>query len=209
MTPAPTKAPSRTDDPPGTSRTRDAASSRLRGRVSLSRNGTPGSDPGNAAMSPQRKPTRMPCLTHACTRQPAGAPGSGVAARTRPAESSARRVANAARASSRSASPAAAWSRSMVACSVSVSVVTVEGLRGGCRRRSARGRSAAGDRRSSQVVGVAPACGLSDRGRGASRHAVASPAAGPRGVASPTPSSSSTRTIFSSDAGRGGAMGSR
>ena len=44
---------------------------------------------------------------------------------------------------------------------------------------------------------------------GRDRHADAPPAAASRGAAPSTPSSSSTPTILSSDAGRGGAMGSR
>ena len=49
-------------------------------------------------MSPERKPSRMPCLTQALTRQPVGAAASGSAARTLPADSAARSRSNAARA---------------------------------------------------------------------------------------------------------------
>ena len=107
MTPRPRYAPSRTDDPPGTSRTFDAVESDRRGSVSLSRYGESALGESNATTSPQRNPTRMPCLTQGLTRQPVGDDGSGSAARTRPAASSVRRSAKAPRASSRSAS--AAW----------------------------------------------------------------------------------------------------
>ena len=48
--------------------------------------------------SPKQKPTRMPCFTQTLTRQPVGEDGSGSAARTRPAASSARSRANVSRA---------------------------------------------------------------------------------------------------------------
>src|SRR5262245_59207508 len=69
-------------------------------------------------MSPNRKPSRMPCLTHVLTRHPHALAGSGSAARTVPADNASRRRANAARAASRSAEAPAATSASMSACRV-------------------------------------------------------------------------------------------
>ena len=52
----------------------------LRGSVSLSRYGELLFAEGNVAIAPQRKPTRIPSLTQALTRQPVSVEASGSAA---------------------------------------------------------------------------------------------------------------------------------
>src|SRR5436190_18090287 len=85
MTPFATYAPSRMDDPPGTTRTPIAVVIFFSGSVSLSaKNQRPSID--TSTRSPQRNPTRIPCFTHVLTRQPVGADASGSAARPRPAD---------------------------------------------------------------------------------------------------------------------------
>src|SRR5262249_48448801 len=64
-------------------------------------------------MSPNLKPSRMPCFTQVLTRQPSGAAASGAAARPAPEESASRSPANAARARSRSADAPAVTSSLM------------------------------------------------------------------------------------------------
>src|SRR5580765_988460 len=120
ITPGAMNAPSRTDDPPGTMRTPSAAPPKRRsGSVSLSKNGQGRSAVSDmSTVSPKRNPMRMPCLTHAFTRQPEGLAASFSAARTRPAESSARRRANASRATVRSALAPAEASASMSSFSI-------------------------------------------------------------------------------------------
>src|SRR5450432_2986085 len=59
-------------------------------------------------MSPNLKPSRMPCFTQRLTRQPIGLDASGSAARTWPDDNASRSRANTARASSRSADAPAA-----------------------------------------------------------------------------------------------------
>src|SRR4029077_11468048 len=103
MTPAAMYAPSRTDDPPGTMRTLDPAAYFFSGSVSLSKNGHLPWSIDTSLLSPNLKPSRIPCLTHVFTRQPTGDDGSGSAARTSPADSAARRSTNIARADSLSA----------------------------------------------------------------------------------------------------------
>src|SRR5713101_3887600 len=67
-------------------------------------------------MSPNLKPRRMPCLTHALTRQPVAVEASGSAARTCPEESASRSRANTVRAVSRSAAGPASTS-DLISCS--------------------------------------------------------------------------------------------
>ena len=148
ITPAPTNAPSRIEEPPGTSLIRDDGSSGLSGSVSLSRNGTRGSGPATGAISPQRKPTRMPRLTQVFTVHPVGESGSGTAARMRPDASSVRKAANTVRAASRSASAPAAYRRSMVVASGEGSAVTVA-------------FSVAGAAPRSKTAGIFPRCAVS------------------------------------------------
>src|SRR3990167_4784559 len=65
-------------------------------------------------MSPKRKPRRMPCFTHALTRQPLGDAGAGSADRTVPASRAAFSSSSAARAAVLSAPAPAAARVSMV-----------------------------------------------------------------------------------------------
>src|SRR5579862_1992849 len=60
-----TYAPRRTDDPPGTTRTRSASENRRAGKVSLSTK-LSGGEPLSAS-SPSRNPNRIPCLTQGLT----------------------------------------------------------------------------------------------------------------------------------------------
>src|ERR687891_544932 len=77
MTPLATYAPSRIDEPPGTTRTPIAALIFLSGSVSLSPKNQRPLSTETSTRSPQRKPTRMPCFTQVLTRQPVGAAASG------------------------------------------------------------------------------------------------------------------------------------
>src|SRR3954471_23902464 len=103
MTPAAMYAPSRTDDPPGTMRTFAPAGYFFIGSVSLSKNGHLPWSIDTSLLSPNLKPSRIPCFTHVFTRQPTGDEASGSAARTSPADSAARSFSNIARADSLSA----------------------------------------------------------------------------------------------------------
>src|ERR1700756_2880133 len=100
MTDGATYDPSRTDEPPGPTRTRSAPEKRLAGKVSLSTNDKPLPISAN---SPSRNPRRMPCFTHALTTH---RPSFFSAARIFPWVSASRNSRNACRASGlRSTSP--------------------------------------------------------------------------------------------------------
>src|SRR5258705_8666833 len=103
MTPAAMYAPSRTDDPPGTMRTFEPAAYFFSGSVSLSKNGHLPWSIDTSLLSPNLKPSTIPCFTQILTFQPNGDDASGSAARTSPADSPARSVSNIARAASLSA----------------------------------------------------------------------------------------------------------
>src|SRR5688572_20475013 len=90
ITPFATYAPSRIDEPPGTTRTPMAVLIFLSGSVSLSPKNQRPPSIDTSSRSPHRNPTRIPCFTHVLTRQPVGADASGSAARTRPADISSR-----------------------------------------------------------------------------------------------------------------------
>ena len=75
MTPRARYAPSRTDDPPGTTRTPSAVDTRFSGSVSLSTNGQRPWSIDTSASAPHRNPSRIPCFTQAFTRQPVGLAG--------------------------------------------------------------------------------------------------------------------------------------
>src|SRR6185436_1137733 len=164
ITPRPRKAPSRTAEPPGTRRMPAWTPARKRrtGSVSLSKNWTSRSTwvSDMSTVSPNLKPSRMPCLTHAFTRQPVGAEGSGDAARTSPADSASRSRVKTARALVRSAAVPAATS-------ASTSAWRVNG--------SGRRRSASYQRRLDEAEFVEHACDLLLRvlARRAHRQAVA------------------------------------
>src|SRR5262249_27645079 len=84
MTPAPIYAPSGTADPPGTIRTLAPGAYFFIGSVSLSKNGHLPWSIDTSVVSPNLKPSRMPCFTHVLTRQPTGDWASGSAALTSP-----------------------------------------------------------------------------------------------------------------------------
>src|SRR6266576_1255789 len=67
MTEGATYEPTRTDDPPGTTRTRSATENLRAGKVSLSTNDSAASP--ISVNSPMRNPNKMPCFTHAFTTQ--------------------------------------------------------------------------------------------------------------------------------------------
>src|SRR5690242_5630446 len=81
-------------------------------------------------MSPNLKPRRMPCLTHALTRQPVAVDESGSAARAAPDDSASRSRANVARTASRSASAPAATCRVISDSSMAVRPVRLLDERG-------------------------------------------------------------------------------
>src|ERR1700733_9476656 len=92
-TPRDKYAPARTEEPPGTTRTPSPAAKRRAGKVFLSTKERPGKErlaDGISSSAPRRKPSRIPCLTQAFTRQPVGEAASGSAARTSPASSAER-----------------------------------------------------------------------------------------------------------------------
>ena len=91
-TPRATKAPARTEEPPGTTRTPSPAAKRRAGKVCLSTNERPVA--GISSSAPRRNPSRMPRLTQAFTRQREGEAASGSAARTSPASSAERSARN-------------------------------------------------------------------------------------------------------------------
>src|SRR5262245_8983662 len=95
ITPRPRYAPSRMLDPPGTTRTADQGPSGLSGSVSLSKKGHRPWSADMSMVSPARKPSRIPRLTHVFTFQPDGDSASGSAARTDPSESAPRSDTNA------------------------------------------------------------------------------------------------------------------
>src|SRR5580658_5762511 len=104
-----TYAPTRTDEPPGTMRTRSAVENCRAGKVSLSTK-VSGVQPVSVS-SPKRNPSRMPCFTHALTIQWASPSSFGIfsAARILPWVSASRNSRNTGRASGlRSTSPSAA-----------------------------------------------------------------------------------------------------
>src|SRR4029079_1640780 len=109
ITPLPMYAPSRMDEPPGTTRTPILTSIFLRGSVSLSAKKwlqltlPPSGGEDRSTRRPHRNPSRMPFLIQVFTRQPVDVDGSGSADRTCPEESSFRSVANTSRDSSWSA----------------------------------------------------------------------------------------------------------
>src|SRR5437870_3701327 len=103
ITPGAMYAPSRTDDPPGTIRTLDPAACFFIGSVSLSKNGHLPCSIDTSFVSPNLKPSRMPCFTQALTCHPTADDRSGSAARTSPADNAARSRSNIARADSLSA----------------------------------------------------------------------------------------------------------
>ena len=104
ITPCARKAPPRTLDPPGTTRT-PSSGINLRGRkVALSTKDNPSADPMDCVL-PNRNPSKIPLFTHPFTRQPRGREASGSAARNVPASSASR---NSKKASSASEFPIAA-----------------------------------------------------------------------------------------------------
>src|SRR5262249_3430501 len=83
-TPRPRYAPSRTLDPPGTTRTPSAIETLRTGYVDLSKNGCRLGSIDISTTAPMRKPNRIPCFTHPFTRQPVAVELSGSAARISP-----------------------------------------------------------------------------------------------------------------------------
>src|SRR5580692_4900795 len=71
-------------DPPGTIRTPEVAVKLFTGYVALSKNGCLAASMDISTVAPIRKPSKMPFLTQAFTRQPVFADESGSAARISP-----------------------------------------------------------------------------------------------------------------------------
>src|SRR5579885_943679 len=80
VTPLPTKQPSRMLDPPGTMRTPESMEKFFSGYVDLSKKSCCAPSEHISTMYPMRKPSRIPFLTHAFTRQPVLEDASGSAA---------------------------------------------------------------------------------------------------------------------------------
>src|ERR1039457_2642722 len=112
----PRYAPSRALLPPGTMRMPFSGPMRCMGWVFLSRKLSAPTD--MSILMPMRKPTRMPFLTQALTRQPVAAAGSGSAARMRPAVSAMRKAAKTPLSSGVYSAGLLSKSRSISACMV-------------------------------------------------------------------------------------------
>src|ERR1035441_3778558 len=112
----PRYAPSWTLLPPGTMRMPFSGPMRCMGYVFLSRKLSAPTD--MSTLMPMRKPTRMPFLTHALTRQPVAVAGSGSAARMRPAVSAMRKAAKTPLSSGVYSAGLLSKSRSISACMV-------------------------------------------------------------------------------------------
>src|SRR5688500_11450122 len=113
ITPRATYAPPRTAEPPGTTRTFFSGGNFCSDWVCLSENGRPAD---MSTRSPNRKPSRMPCLTHVFTRHPVGVEPSGSADLTEPASSAAFNSYKAASAAALFAAAPAAARASTVDC---------------------------------------------------------------------------------------------
>ena len=145
-TPGPRYAPARTEEPPGTTRTRSATPSVWRsGRVSRSKNPEIPPGPATGAVVPARKARRIPSFTHRTARQPWEVRS---AARTSPrlkAASSLRTASRAASASGIGSTP--------VHAAISERSMSIE-LTTGAPRRRAHLSGERGGRGSSSVGGV-------------------------------------------------------
>ncbi len=108
-----TYAPKRTEDPPGTTRTRSATENCRAGKVSLSTNVS--APPPVSVSSPSRNPSRMPCFTQMLTTQRLRSDESTIfsAARILPWVSASRNSKNAGRASGLCSTSPCAARRSM------------------------------------------------------------------------------------------------
>src|ERR1019366_3890274 len=112
----PRYAPSRTLLPPGTMRMPFSGPMRCMGYVFLSRKLSAPTD--MSTLMPMRKPTRMPFLTQALTRQPVAVAASGSAARIRPSVSAMRKAAKTPLSSGVYSAGLLSKSRSISACMV-------------------------------------------------------------------------------------------